>query len=1409
MSDNQKEGNIQNLDRNEALKTLRENCQNFLKVSQNEKSEGIKINYLLGLIQLSDNLKIDSETFITTIFNEILFKDLNILKSRNILSNFISSIELKKKPELFEKNFFLLLNKFCSDYNNNSIFFHQYLIDISLYYIFNSSYKCQEKTEYISLIIENDIKPFETQLLKNIINKNKKLIDENENKILMLKCLYKKFINMNKYKSCLIIFTKMIENVNNNYKKIPKEIIYELIENTNNIGFNHVIKKTKEINDFLIFNCLLLDNLDEKLFVSEDDIKMFDIYLINILNLLSLKKDLNIDIFQKIYLYYNTQKYKNLNKIFPDVLYYLSTYSYFNTQYEFLFNCLNSPNMNPIYIKLISNHLLSLNKKPMNYKEAPTSKYKSTKFMIIDDDINSNCLIDENIISLDNNNNITFLNHLNLYSYIINSSFDIVKTYGRITINFYPKILNRILILINNLSLENANKKFFEELLMFILDIFTVLLNYYLSTNEFKEDYLINSLIKVIEKASFDNKYLIIYPSLINIIKLFLMDSYDHFTNKSNEDNNNNNVLYNSLYDYLIANFSKNNSINYDNYQQIILIFKSLVILFTDKKITKIQKKFFSLDKIIDLVIKSNNENAKLFESFFKLCLDLHKNSEEINQKISNYSLNKYSKLINNSISDSFCDYILEQFKEIFIQKRPNNIIYDENAFFVINTLNNLYNNTNEYKNKMDIIKDTINDFCDRKLIIGVIDCLFVSIERNECDIINMINDKNDMYSEYVQLNKALNNLDYYIYIYNTYFDNNIQNNKNSMCHYGILKSMALLLSGYLSNCINSLLNEQHLSENNTSSDNTKNKEEKINFFLDYIKNKVLLNNSLQKTSYPVLFINTLFKDENVLHYFIVHYTNYVVNTMNKDKSVSIELLIQQEIQDKNMAIINYIKQNPYFILFMKDIINSFFEFDSAMLNPSQNYLQKNNDKKNIYHKNNNIINKLYENSDKIFSDCDDNQKLMINSFFTKMFLDEIFEKNNNNDLHLENSQVIFLFLLDNSILDKYFDTYGYFINIDYTLIQLYSIIRKKNMSEEMNEKYIHFINKYIEIDKFTNYIIRILSNKKTFDNLFKHNNINNKYIVDLYNTIQSVMNNLSSNINEKTDTNMLSAKIIYIFNEIIDHFNNCYDINNNFSNNELYLCGKIIKLVIKNLNNIIYQFIGNNANSSVDNNNSNVMNNINAIIEQIYSTILPKYINSFYKRISNIFDEKKDKKINLDYSLDNLYLSFYLIIEIISEKDSNKNYSDILSSKINPDINNFLLNLSLFTKNSNVPINISNFTKTFITIYKKTNSSENTIYTKFLEYLFLFALFMGKLDEKNLKSVIIDLLELKEECKNFRNLACYFLNSIKKDLSGNKLNNNTSMNFGDFPIISNIGERFKEDEKKKNANQLNLNNLK
>ena len=1386
----------ESLDREDAFKILKENCQNFLKMSQEEKSEGIKINYLLGLTKLSNNLNIDSETFITTVFDEILFKDLNILRNRNILSNFISALESKKNPELFEKKFFALLNKFGSDYNANSIYFHQYLIDISLYYIFHSSYKCQEKTDYISMIIENDIKPFETQLLKNIINKNKKLIDENENKITVIKHLYNKFISMNKYKSCLIIFLKILENLNNNYKKIPKEIIFELIKSTNNIGFSHVIKKTKEINDFLIFNCLLLDNLDEKLFVSEEDIDMLDTYLINLLNLLSLKKDLNIDIFQKIYIYYNTQKYINLNKVFPDVLYYLSTYSYFNSQYEFLFNCLSSTFINPIYSKLISNHLVSLNKKPVNYKENPINKYKNTKFNVVDENLNEDILSDENLFLFENTNNTSFLNHLNLYNYIINSSFNvIIKTY-KVTINFYPKILNRILILLSNLSLENSNKKYFEELLMFLFDLFAVIINYYLTINDFtfKDDYLITSFLKLLEKSSSDNKYLIVFPSFINIIKNTFFSAYDHLQGNAKE-----NKLYNSIFDWLISNFSLNGP-NINNAQQIILMFKSLIILLSDKNITKKQKNFLCMDKLKDLALKANNNEQKVFESFYNICIDLQKSKEEADQKLGNYAINKYSQNLTRYLNDTFYDNIVEKFNETFMLKRSDTIPFDENTYFIINTISNIYTNDKiDNKNKKDDLNGLISEFCGSKLIIGVIDNLFMSIEKNNCDIMNMINvdNKADVIENYYKLNKLLDNLEYYIYVYDSYFDNNIQNNKNALCHYGILKSLAQLLSGYLSNCINSSLNQNNEKENKI------NEEDKIVLFLNYIKNKILLNKSLFKTSYPIFFINTVFKDKNILHYFVVHYTNYLVKEFvkenNADQSNFVQLFIG-EMTEKNMAFIDYIQQNQYYIIFMKDIINNFIEFDSKMLSPSKNALKKNSSKNKVGFKFDNIINKLVEHGDKNLSGYPDNQKILINSFFTKMFIDELFEKNNPL-ITYEKNQILFLFLLDNSILNKLIDLFGYFINIDYTLVQLYSIIRKKNISEELNDKYIHFIHKYIDIENFGNYIVRSLKNKKTFDNLFKCKNINIKYIFVLFNIIENVINNLANNLNEN-NYNSQGGNIIYIFNEILEHISIFFSINFNFANTELYLYGKIVRTLIKNLNkkNTILQNNKNaTPNNEQENNNSNVINQINTIIEQLYSLILPKYICNYYKYIISIFNEK-DKKLYIDYSLDNIYLTFYLILDIISSSKDEINYYNILSEKVEPDIINFFSNLLEFNKYNDYLINIdfyNSFKGKYIALLN------DNISKKFLDNMFLFMLFKGKLDEKNLKSVIIEIYdefkdnEKGDDFKKIEYLIFYFLSSIKKDSSNaNKNNNNTSMNYGDFSMISSIGERFKEDEK-------------
>ena len=920
MSDNRiKE---ETLNSEDALNMFKKNCRTFLEMNSQEKSEGIKINYLIGLIKLSDNLKIDEESFINALFDEILFKDLTILKNRNLFANFIYELEKRKNHDLFQSKFYSLLQEFGKEYNSNSIFFHQYLIDISLSYIFCSSFECEEKKAYIEMIIENDIKPFETQLFKRIINKNEKLIDNNMNKRHMIKCLFNKFIDMNKYKSCLILFMKILENVNNICRNISKDVIYELIKAINNKGFNHVIKKTKEINDFLIFNCLLLGNLDEKLFISEVDIEILDSYLVNLLNLLALKKDLNVDIFNKIFSYYVKNKYKNLTKVYFDVLYYLSTYSFTSVHYDFICNCINIPQSNLIYNKIIKNHLLSLNKKPLRYKEKQINNQKKEKFNVVNDIQEKDYdLVDYSLFSFNNNsNNLSFLNHLNLFGYIINGCFKINISSDNVTnIEFYPKILNKILVLLNNLSLENANKKLFEELLMFLFNLFSVLFNLYFSERNllFKEEYLLDSFLKIIEKSSNDNKYLIIFPSLMNTIKTL-------FNNEFSKDSTfNNDKIYNFIFDYMISKFSFNdNSASIIN-QQNILIFKSLIIMLVDKNNQTPKKKYYLMDKLINLASKSNDD--KILFSFYELCEELIKTSSEENINLGYYSLNKSSKVINNHyIKESFIEYISEKFKEAVMQKRPNNIEFDDNLYFLINTISNIYNKVCiKYKNipneKLNPFIDLIEEFCDPKYIIGVCDNLFISIEKNECDMINVIKRDKNIFSKYYEINNALDNLDYDIYSYNNHFDNNNKNNKVSLCHFGILKSLAYLLSGYLSNAIYTLLNS-----NNDNKIEAKNKQEEtiMNLF-DYVQNKILLNETLKNTAYSVYFFNCVFNNKYVLHYFTVHYTNYSINNIAKDNQQ--EIVFYQEMFNKNNSIMDYVRQNQYFILFIKDIINSFF----------------------------------------------------------------------------------------------------------------------------------------------------------------------------------------------------------------------------------------------------------------------------------------------------------------------------------------------------------------------------------------------------------------------------------------------------------------------------------------------------
>ena len=449
--------------------------------------------------------------------------------------------------------------------------------------------------------------------------------------------------------------------------------------------------------------------------------------------------------------------------------------------------------------------------------------------------------------------------------------------------------------------------------------------------------------------------------------------------------------------------------------------------------------------------------------------------------------------------------------------------------------------------------------------------------------------------------------------------------------------------------------------------------------------------------------------------------------------------------------------------------------------------------KSNIQRKNlwetKNIVNELLRKEDKSLIKFNENQKSMINSFFTKIFLDEIFEKNNPHK-KFENMQIIFLFLLDNSLLEKYFCLYGAFFNIDYILIQLYSILRTKNLSIKLNEKIIYFIAKYISLDNFGNYIIGMMSNTKIFNSFFKDKNINESYIYNLFNIINNSIVKMLDNENNN------SQKLINLLIKIIDYINNFYKTNPNLANLELYLLGKIIN---DTLNNFVKK-----SNTEENTSTPDEMTKIDLIKKSIYSSVIPKYIKSVYY----ILDCIDNKNLNLDYEIDNAFFSFCIVLDILSKEDKIK---EILSTQIESEILNFFNDFLCFNQIIQNPVDLKYYN---LLCEKYLKYRDNSTKKKFIDYLYLFSLFKGKQDEKDLKSVVIEFFgehpdeRTKDNFKKYGFITCYFLSSIKKDATiGNKNNNNTIINQIDYAIIKSIGERFKDDEKSLQKNNIILSN--
>ena len=1215
---------------NENTKKFKSSCINFIKMLAEEKSDSIRLNYLSGLTKMVQKLSIPPEKTVEIIFKNILFEKTDILKTPNLLIAFISFCR-KTHETTFQNYFYELLFKFLGDYDDNSTYFKEYIILLSLELFFDSIKNSGEKDEdfksrekYFQLMIYTDIKEFKDQFFKMIINEKIKLMD-NKIKINFLINFFEIIISKNKYQ----IGIMLLQTINKEIKKnLPDEMINSILNVENKNGFNSIIKKKKEINDFLTFNQMILENISQEYINNKANETKLDIYLSNLMNILCIKKEFNINILKFIFNYFINYKSSMLTKIFPITIYYLSNYAFTNNQIVLLFNIIcKSNNLNPLYKWVIYKNPLLFNKALLIQSDFKPSlnginiimEEKSKK----EKDIYINDIIEKSLITSEEISNIYLLIHLTLYDYILKCSFKTNNTSYNMDFNS----MNKILEIISSFSTEQINKSFYNDFIQFLIDYLAVLYEFCKVLKNDTNDKIITKsfclFFQILRKLanSKETQLSLIFPSLLNIMSNSKNIKIDYLE---------------PLIEYMIDIFSRSSRIN----DKIFKLMKNLLL---NKEQKNISYKFFFTDKLIDLVIKANEH--KLFEVLFSLCTELTKTKDDLNIKLSYYIINKYSKFYSGALSDLLQRYIIEKFDENYLQKDLTiELITDEN-YYIINTIDNIY-----LQDKPTNLKDIVHKFFgdDYKRIINIFDNLFEDMnkEENNKDIFKSTIKDNNIMDEYLYMKNLLQEiLNYYSFFKKDYdySDNNIfKENKNLFCIYGTSHYLAHLLTQYLCEKIENEQNVQNEEEKKIEND-------KLMILFDYIYEKILLNKNIKNIIFKSFFINVLLSNENILNYYIVKHTNNLANLeieKNQSDLSQLEQISSKINSKKSLGLIKLIKNNPYNIILLSDLILKIFDYESDnIINPKKINLYESKTKKyliieNIYKNKlfdkitdyfsniNNINNR--ENNQISNSNINNNDQMRINVSFSKYFFKFITDLSNIKNLEI--NQIYYLFCLDNEIFNKYYNSFCDFYDIDYTIIQLYSLIRNKSCKLEFKEKFLEFIKYFIFDESINVFSLRIFSEEKTFNKLIAKCELHSEREILLLNDI---IISLFDNLLQYNSFKVYTEKIILnIINNIFSFTTELLSLVKNDDEkilNELNNIGKLIKYIYE-------KFTTENNNDSNQKEtklnkriNSNLIKNINKELDKYkINQENNKELSNFIKAEGILIKEDKQKRINL-----------------------------------------------------------------------------------------------------------------------------------------------------------------------------------
>ena len=1228
-------GNQTQLNDNESTKKFKSSCISFINMLNEAKSDSIKLKYLPGLTKLAEKLKLSKETIVELLFKNILFEKMEILKSPSLLLAFITYCR-KTNEQTFQKNFYQLLYNFVNDYDENNNYFREYLIMFALEIFFDSTKSgdvtedIQSRQKFFNLMIFSDIKEFKEQFFKMVLNDKIKLLN-NKIKINFIINFFEVIVAKNKYQIGNALLKLIKEEVGASY--LPMEIIDKIINFENKNGFNSIIKKKKEINEFLIFNQMILENISNDYVKDTKNDNKLDIYFSNLLNILCIKKEFNIQIMKNIFNCYVTNKYTILNKIFNVVIYYLSNFAYTTNQINLLFNTIcKSKELSPVYKWIIYKNPILCNKAALI--DAGFNLNLNDINIIIESDTdaekqeNISGIIDKTLIINEELSNYYLLIHLSLYDFIVNTSFNYKE--NNYKIDFYS--LNKLLLLISKIAPEQINQLFYKEFIQFLFDYLSVLFEYSLSLKKKDNNEIIiktfttffNIFRKIVNKK--DDQLSIIFPSIITI-----------FNNKDIPLD-----LIEPFVDYMIDTFCRTTRQN----DMIFKIIKNQ--LFTQ---SNLNDKFTLGDKLINLVIKANEH--KIFEALFKLCNDeLLKKNNDFDKKLNYYIINKYSKLYDGALSDILQRYIIEKFDEAFIQKKITvDEMTDEN-YYIINTIDNIY-----LQDRPTNLKDVVEKFYgdnNYKRIIDIFDNLFEYMDKDEYNKnifkLNKNTKDKSLVDEYYYIKNNIKEiLDFYSFVKQDYKTetNNFKENRKLYCIYGITFYLVHLLTQYISEKIENVKNIENEDEKKKEND-------KLMLIFDYIYDKILLNQNIKNNTFKAFFISAILSNNIVLDYYLDKHTNNLVNLQIKEQELDLSKLneLSSSINTKkNLGLISLLKNDPYNIIIMNGLLLDLFNYEMNILNPKKmdslkrkasNYLII----KDIY------TNKLFEKVNNFnLKNNNNNQKninLKINSCFSNIFFNQIIDLSSKT---LEVNQIYFLFCLDNEIINKYFNGFSETLDFDYIILEYYSLVRNKNCILEMKQKFLEFLKLFNCIEAVYLFNVRILSNEKTFQKLISKCDNHSEITASLLNDIIILLfNNLLKYNSYQSCTQNL---ILNIINNIFSYASELLYI----SKNDKKLseeAKKELDYLVKTINFIFEKFSTNeNSSSKPENNikksnervNENLIKNVNKELENRTSD---KNINSndkellnFIKTEGNTIDNKnKIEKLLMD---NNLMISSYI----------------------------------------------------------------------------------------------------------------------------------------------------------------------